>query len=153
MIEEILQAIWEIGTADPALITFWSCPGDPPSTPLFFLGMAPDDTPMPYVTYDLYASGGGDGIWPMGTYRLEFRVYDFGTDKTRIMGIVQRVIELYAWRGYEVDTNKAIAVRTYEADGPARVETGAKIVSAYSIGFTLRALNVGALDAQTLGPR
>ena len=153
MLQTILQAIWEIGTGDTELIALWTCLGQPDQEPLFFLGMAPDETPMPYVTYDIYAAGSGDGAWPMANYRLEFRVYDFGNDKSRILAIVQRLIDLYNLRGYDVDPNKAMGVRTYEADGPARVETGAKIVSAYAVGFPMRALNVGALNAQTVGPR
>lgn len=153
MFSDIISTLWDIATADSALVALWNCPGETSAIPKFYLDMAPDGEQMPYVVYSLSDTSEEEGIWPMGSYMLEFCAYDYGTDKTRLLAIVDRLCALFAYRGYDCGQNSAMCVRTYAPTGPTHLETGAKLVTGYAVRFTLRAYNVEAQDAKYLGTR
>ncbi len=156
MTEAVLARIWAIAVADPVLIGLFAHPDV--VEPRFYLRMAPDEPTFPYVVYNLVplgAGGGGDVIWPMADYTLEFLVYDYidGRDETRIFALAQRLLELFSLRGYDVDPTKAGSVRTYEGIGPTQVDTSTKLVPAYSVRFQLRGLDKSALVAKVARDR
>lgn len=158
MLTAVIPPVLSAVRADAVFVDLWDgVKGHMGETPPYlFMGRAPDNWPKPFVIYDVYDDEQekfGPPEWPVKGLYLEFLAYDFAGSAERALRLVERIGQICAFRLWDTDRNLALAVRTYENDGPVMINTGSKLEIAYRLTLPLRGCDVAALQAKTVGPR